>query len=75
MDRLPQVMLRDSGGVIITSTAIAAATGIVWNKDSNLLAANADHIALTKHWAQYLLRRMGFVKRKSTTKLKYLLRI
>ena len=63
-------MLRDSGGVINTTIAIAAATGIVRKKDSNLLAANGGHIALTKHWAQYLLERMGFVKRKSTTKVK-----
>ena len=62
--------LRDSGGVINTTIAIAATTGIVRKKDSNLLAANGGHIALTKHWAQYLLERMGFVKRKSTTKVK-----
>jgi len=38
------------------------------------LAANGWHIALTKHWAQYLLERMGFVKRKSTTKVKVLVK-
>ena len=55
-------MLRDSGGVINISIAIAAATGIVRKKDSNRLAANGGHIPLTKHWAQYLLQRMGFIK-------------
>ena len=25
---------------------------------------------MTKHWAQYLLQRMGYIKRKSTTKVK-----
>ena len=35
-------MLRDSGGIIKTSIAIA---GIVQKKDSNLLAANGGHIA------------------------------
>ena len=62
-------MLRD-WGVINTSIAIAAATGIVRKNESNLLAANGGHIALTKHWAQYLLQRIGYVKRKSTTKVK-----
>ena len=37
-------MLKDSGGVINTSIAIAAANGIVQKKDSNLLAANGEHI-------------------------------
>ena len=31
---------------------------------------NGGNIALTKHWAQYLLERIEFVKRKSTTKVK-----
>ena len=55
-------MLRDSGGVVNTSIAIAAATGIVQKRDRSLLAENGGHIALTKHWAQYLLQRMGYVK-------------
>ena len=63
-------MLRGSGGVVNTSIAIAAATGIVRKRDRSLLAENGGHIALTKHWAQYLLQRMGYVKRKSTTKVK-----
>jgi len=28
------------------------------------------HILLTKHWAQYLMERMGYVKWKATTKAK-----
>ena len=55
-------MLRDSGGVINTSIAVAAATGIVRKRDKSLLAENGGHIALTKHWAKYLLQRMGYVK-------------
>ena len=54
-------MLRDSGGVINTFIAIVAATRIVRKKDSNVLAANGGHITFTKHWAQYLLQRMGYV--------------
>ena len=63
-------VLRDSGGVINTSIAIAAATGIFRKRDTSLLAENGGHIALSKHWAQYLLQRMGYVKQKSTTKVK-----
>ena len=63
-------MLRDSGGVINTSIAIAAATGIIRKKDSNLFTANGGHIVLTNHWSQYLLQRMEYVKRKLTAKAK-----
>ena len=42
--------------------SIAAAMGIVRRHDSNLLAVNGGHIILTKHWAQYLLQRMGYIK-------------
>ena len=44
--------------------------GLVLNKDANLLAENGGHISLTKHWARYLLSRMGFVKRRANTKSK-----
>ena len=54
--------LCDPGGVVNTSIAIAAATGIVRRHDSNLLAVNGGHIVITKHWAQYLMERMGYVK-------------
>lgn len=62
--------LRDVGGVVNTSIAIAAATGIIRRHNSNLLAVNGGHIVLTKYWAQYLMQRMGFVKRKATSKAK-----
>ena len=44
--------------------------GFVLNKDANLLEENGGHISLTKHWARYILLRMGFVKRRATTKSK-----
>ena len=47
--------LCDSGGVVNTLIAIAAATGIIRQHDSNLLAVNGGYIILSKHWAQYLL--------------------
>ena len=62
--------LRDAGGVVNTSIAIASATGIIRRHDSNLLAVNGGHIILTKHWEKYLMERMGYVKRKATTKAK-----
>ena len=33
-----------------------------------LLASNGGHIVLTKKWSKYLLKRMGFVKRKANSK-------
>ena len=50
-----------------TAITLGVAEGIVKNEDSNLLATNSGHIVLTKHWAKWLLTRMGFVKRRSTT--------
>ena len=62
--------LRSNGAVINSLITIAVAQGIVTNYDSNLLSANGGHIILTKFWAKYLLRRLGFVKRRSSTKAK-----
>ena len=47
------ILLREAGGVVNTSIAIAAATGIIRWHNSNLLAVNGGHIVLTKHWACY----------------------
>ena len=62
--------LRNNGGVINSAITIAVAQGIVTNFDSNLLVQNGGHVDLTKSWAKYLLRRLGFVKRRSSTKAK-----
>lgn len=62
--------LRENGAVVNTAIAIACAEGIIRNKDSNLLAANGGHIALTKSWSKHLLKRMGYVKRRASTKTK-----
>ena len=59
-------VLRAKGLVINTAVVIASAEGILMHKDANLL----QQIALTEGWAKYLLRRMGFVRRKATTKAK-----
>ena len=65
----PPLCSRREGVVINSDVVIAVGTGIVMN-DANLLLANGGHIELTKHWAKYLLSRMGFVKRRTNTKAK-----
>ena len=62
--------LRKAGCPVNTAVTVGAATGLVRRKDSNLLAANGGHILLTRGWAQYLLNRMGFVKRKASSAAK-----
>ena len=60
--------LRTRGGVVNTRIAIAVGIGIVTNKDATLLAKYGGNIVLTKHWAKYLLQRMGMVKQRGSTK-------
>ena len=62
--------LRDAGGSVGTSIVIAAAVGIITAHDRNLLVQNGGYINLTRDWGLSLLSRMGFVKRKATTKAK-----
>ena len=62
--------LRTLGGVVNTRVAIAVGIGIVTSKDATLLAKYGGNIVLTKHWAKYLLQRMGMVKRRGSTKAK-----
>ena len=62
--------LRANGAVVNTAIAIGCAEGIVKSNDSNLLVSNGGHIVLSKHCAKHLLSRMGFVKRRASTKAK-----
>ena len=62
--------LREAGAVINSGIVRAAAEGIVKNHDSNLLQCNGGHIILTKSWAKSFLDRIGFVKRRASTKSK-----
>ena len=62
--------LRSSGGVINTAIMLAAVKGIVLATDANLLAENGGNINLKRDWAKRLLQRMGFVKRRASTKYK-----
>ena len=47
---------------------LTAAEGIVKGTDHTLLFENGGHINLSLDWAYSLFRRMGYVKRKATTK-------
>ena len=62
--------LRETGGVVNKAVVIAATTEIDRRHNSNLLATNGGHIVLSKHWAKYMLERIGYVKRKVTSKAK-----
>ena len=61
---------RECGAVVNTAITMACAEGIVRSADSNMLAVNGGHILITKDWAKSLLQRMGFVKRRASTKAK-----
>ena len=64
--------LRLVGCAVYTAVVIATAEGIVEDYDANLLG-DEDHegrIKLTKDWAKYLLQRMNFVKRHSSSSSK-----
>ena len=62
--------LRSCGAVVNRAITLACAEGIAVNEDASLLQINGGHISLTKHWAKNFLHRIGFVKRKGTTKAK-----
>ena len=53
-----------------TAVVMGCAEGIVLHHDSNLLASNGGHIAISKDWAKSLLHRMGYVKRRVSTSAK-----
>ena len=58
--------MRSTGTTVNTAVVIACAEGILMHEDTNLLT----RVDLSKGWAQYLLKRMGYVKRKATSKAK-----
>ena len=60
--------LREAKAVINSSIVVSAAEGIVKSQNSGLLESNGGHIKCTKHWAKHFLSRLGYVKRKATTK-------
>ena len=62
--------LRGNGCPINTAIVIATGQGVVKDYDSNLLSENGGHLCLTKDCAKYLLKRMNFVKRHSSSAAK-----
>ena len=60
--------LRKGHAAVNTAIVISAGEGIVMGHDASLLACNGGGIELTKDWAKSLMKRMGFSKRKATTK-------
>ena len=62
--------LCEVGGIVNSAIARASTRGIIKMTNPKLLASNGGHIVLTKKWSKYLLKRMGFVKRKANFKAK-----
>ena len=58
--------IRSTGTAVNTAVVMSCAEGILMHEDASMLS----RVDLNKGWAQYLLHRMGFVKRKATTKAK-----
>ena len=59
--------IRDQGGIVTASVAVAAARGIVMAVDRRQLTEFGGHIKLSREWAYSLLARMKFGRRKATT--------
>ena len=58
---------------INSAVVIAAAEGILMNKNATLVSKNGEggiKVKLTDDWAKSLLKRMGYVKRKACSKAK-----
>ena len=62
--------LRRAGAPVNARIVLAAAEGIAKATDRTTLIDNGGHIRLTLAWAYSILKRMGFVQRKATTKTK-----
>ncbi|CAH1257592.1 POGZ [Branchiostoma lanceolatum] len=57
---------RQGGGVVNRPMIMAAAKGLLMRRDRSVLVEYGGHIEITKAWANSLLLRMNFVKRKGT---------
>ena len=60
---------RSVGAVVSRSTVIAIGKGVVMRHNKFHLKEFGGHIDLTKHWAESILHRMKFVKRRGSTKV------
>ena len=68
MRRYSITALRKAGTPVNARVILAATEGIVKATDRTWLFENGGHIKLSLNWAYSLLRRMGYGKRKATTK-------
>ena len=67
------VALCEVGTIVNTVVVRSAGTAVLRRRNPALLASTSSDdggVVLTKDWVRYLLQRMGFVKRKATTKAK-----
>ena len=62
--------IRDAGGIVNSAILIAAATGIVLQRDPCSLAINGD---IGERVGEMFLHKIGLVKRKTTTKSKVII--
>ena len=63
--------LRETGAPVNTAIVIVTGKGIVMDKISDTSNASPDiDVYLTKDWAKYLMKHMGMVKRRASTKAK-----
>ena len=72
MDREAQDFIRaqrSNGAVVTRSTVIGIGKGVVMRHNKFYLKEFGGHINLTKHWAESILHRMKFVKRRGSTKV------
>ena len=70
LDRKVQLYLtklREGGGAITTCIVMTTTRGLLLACNRSMLVEYGGHVHLNRHWAQALLERMGFVKRKGTT--------
>ena len=56
--------IREAGGVINTSIAIAGSKGMIESSNTGLLIENGGSVSLTKSWAASLLNRMEDAKQR-----------
>eukprot|EP00794_Sanderia_malayensis_P004503 gene4503-5100_t len=59
--------MRASGTAVDFNMTVSIARGITLANDRTLLKENGGHIDFSKSWAQSILRRLGYSKRKATT--------
>jgi hypothetical protein len=60
---------RTRGSVVTRATVIGVGKAIVLKHDMRMLVEYGGSIDLTKHWAESILHRMKFVKRRGSTKV------